>query len=176
MRSRILNGYWPFHAPVGFRHQASRGRGKILVPDEPLASIVREGLEGYASGRFQSQAEVQRFFEGHPASPKDGKGKVRSQLVTDILTRVTYAGYVEAPSWGISRREGQHEGLITLTTFHKIQERRAGVAKTPKRKDISEDFLLRGFVECGDCGSPLRGSWSRGRHGGRYPSLPDERL
>ena len=169
MRARLLNGYWPFQAPVGYRYEARRGRGKVLVPNEPLASIVREGLEGYACGRFDSQAEVQRFFTGQPAFPKDGSGNVRAQLVTDILTRVIYAGYVEAPNWDVSRREGQHEGLITLETFNAIQRRRTGVAKAPKRKDINHDFPLRGFVECGDCGSPLKAGWSRGRHGGRYP-------
>jgi site-specific DNA recombinase len=169
MRSRLLNGYWPFQAPLGYRYEAVSGRGKMLKPDEPLASIIREGLEGYASGRFQTQAEVQRFFEGQPAFPKSNKGTVRAQLVTDILTRVIYAGYLESENWNVSRREAQHEGLITLATFHKIQERRAGVAKAPKRKDISEDFVLRGFVECADCHTPLKAGWSRGRHGQRYP-------
>jgi site-specific DNA recombinase len=56
MRARMLNGYWTFAAPVGYRYQKVSGHGKMLVPDEPLASIVREALEGFASGRFVLQA------------------------------------------------------------------------------------------------------------------------
>ena len=38
-----------------------------------------------------------------------------------------------------------------------------GKAKAPARKDISEDFPLRGFVLCDDCGQPMTSCWSKGR-------------
>jgi len=31
------------------------------------------------------------------------------------------------------------------------------------RKNIGDDFALRGFVECGGCNTPLRSSWSKGK-------------
>lgn len=99
MRARIQNGYWPFISCIGLKHIHAPGQGKVLVRDEPLASIIQEGLEGFASGRFDSQAEVKRFFESHPAFPKNRSGVVRNQFVTDILTKPLYAGYVEAPDW-----------------------------------------------------------------------------
>jgi hypothetical protein len=34
----------------------------MLIRDEPLASITHEAPEGYASGRFEPQAEVKRFL------------------------------------------------------------------------------------------------------------------
>jgi site-specific DNA recombinase len=37
------------------------------------------------------------------------------------------------------------------------------------RKDISDDFPLRGFVLCGDCGSPMTACWSTGRWKNRFP-------
>ena len=40
MRSRLLNGYWTFSCPPGYRYEARPGEGKVLVRDEPLASIV----------------------------------------------------------------------------------------------------------------------------------------
>jgi hypothetical protein len=43
----------------------------VLVPDEVLAPVVRQALEGYATGHFASQAEVQRFLERNPHFPKD---------------------------------------------------------------------------------------------------------
>lgn len=69
MRARASNGYWVFNAPVGYRYDSGKGGGRILVPDEPLASILTEALEGYASGRFASQAEVKRFLESFPEFP-----------------------------------------------------------------------------------------------------------
>ena len=70
-----------------------------------------------------------------------------------------------APNWGITLRKGQHEGLISLTTFDHIQERLKGNAKAPARKDINADFPLRGFVLCNDCGKPLTACWSKGKMG-----------
>ncbi len=164
MKSRLEKVYWVFQAPVGYRYQKSEGGGKVLVRAEPQASIIQEALEGYASGRFQIQAEVKRFLESRPEFPRDSKGEVRAQRVTELLTRVTYAGYVESPDWGVSLRSGRHEGLISYETWQKIQHRLKENAKAPARKNLSKDFPLRGFVTCGDCGTPLTGGWSRGRH------------
>ncbi|MEM9283503.1 MAG: recombinase family protein, partial [Verrucomicrobiota bacterium] len=102
MRGRLMNGYWCFQAPVGYRYEKQSGHGKTLVRDEPCASIVREALEGYASGRFESQAEVKRFLESQPAFPKDlPGGQIRQQRVTDLLTRPLYAGMIDLPDWSI---------------------------------------------------------------------------
>ena len=168
MKARVLNGYYCFQAPAGYQYVRSPGRGKVLKRAEPVASIIQEGLEGYASGRFQIQAEVKRFFETFPEFPRDSKGDVRNQRVTEILTKPVYAGYVEAPSWGVDLRKGQHEGLISFATFQKIQERLTGTAKVPARKNLNEDFPLRGFITCGCCGTPLTACWSKGRYR-RYP-------
>ena len=170
MRARVEKGYWVFQAPRGYRYARSREHGKLLVPDEPLASIVREAMEGYASGRFDSQVEVKRFLESQPEYPKElPNGEIRNQRVTELLTRPVYAGYVEAPAWGIPLRKGHHEGLISFATYQRIQERLIEGAKAPARKDLNADFPLRGFVLCDDCGKPLTACWSRSKTGTRHP-------
>lgn len=103
---RLRNGYWPFVACLGFKMEPVPGHGKMLMRHEPLASIIQEALEGYASGRFQTQAEVQRFFESQPEFPKGTKGHVHPQKVRDILTRPHYAGLVSKPEWGIPLTKG----------------------------------------------------------------------
>ena len=169
MRARIQNGYWPFISCMGFKHIHAPGQGKVLVRDEPLASIIQEGLEGFASGRFESQAEVKRFFESHPAFPKNRYGVVRNQFVTDTLTKPLYAGYVEAPDWGVSLRKGNHEGLISFETFERIQKRLKEGARAPARPDLNADFPLRGAITCGCCERPLTGSWSKSKTGVKHP-------
>lgn len=170
MRARLQNGYWCFQAPVGYRFAKADGGGKMLVRDEPLASYVQEGLEGFANNRFETQAELMRYWQGFSEFPKDQSATLRNQRVTDILTRVIYAGYVESPKWNVSRRKGNHDPLISLETFDKIQERlSAKRAVAPARKDNSADFPLRGFIACGDCGTPLTACWSKARNGTRHP-------
>ena len=130
MKARVEQGFHVVRAPFGFKYEKSNRGGKLLVRDEPLASVVQEALEGYACGRFQTQVEVQRFLESRPEFPKDFKdGTIRAFKVTRLLTRVAYGGYVHAPSWGISVREGQHEGLVSYQTFDRIQTRLAEGAR-----------------------------------------------
>ena len=169
MEARIRSGYWPFHACIGFKFQKMEGHGNVLIRDEPIASIIQEGLEGFASGRFQTQAEVKRFFESFPAFPRDGRGLVRGQLVKDILTRVLYAGMVERSEWGVSLRQGKHEGLISFEMFEQIQERLQGKAYAPARADINHDFPLRGAVACACCGHVMTSCWSKSKTGKRHP-------
>jgi len=170
MRGRLLNGYWPFQASLGYKYDRREGhQGKCLVRHDPLASIIQEGLEGFASGRFQAQAEVKRFFEAHPAFPRGHRGLVRNQLVHDILTKPLYAGYIEAPTWGIPLRKGNHDALISFETFDRIQRRLKEGAKTPARADINSDFPLRGTVACACCGKLMTACWSTSRTGDRHP-------
>ncbi len=168
MRARVQNGYWVFQAPVGYKYHGVRGRGRMLTRDEPIASVVQEALEGYANGRFETQADVMRFLQDNPLFPKDSRGIVRHQRVSVLLNQCCYAGYVEAPRWGITMRPGEHEPLISFETFQRIQERLKGGGYAPRRQNLNEDFPLRGFVLCDDCGTPLTACWSKGS-GGRYP-------
>ena len=170
MRARLLNGYWPFIACIGYRHEHRAGEGRLLVRDEPLASIIQEGLEGFASGRFQLQAEVKRFFESQPLFPKDSRGQVRNQLVNDILTKPIYAGYMQAPDdWGLPLQKGRHPALISFEDYDRIQKRLAHGGYAPARADINEDFPLRGAVACGCCGKPLTANWSTSKTGAKHP-------
>ncbi len=163
MRARLQNGFWVFHAPTGYEYQRSPAGGSVLVRKEPLASIIGEGLEGYANGRFSSQSEVKRFWESHAGFPVTRHGHLTNEQTHRILTNPVYAGYVESEIWDVSLREGQHEGVISLETFMRVQEYLNGKPVAPARADIHEDFPLRGFVTCGDCQHPMTANWTKGR-------------
>ena len=168
MRARIMNGYWTFFPVVGYKYETTPGHGKLLVPDEPVASILKEALEGYASGRFSSQSEVTRFLNSCPAYPKPKGGSVHTQTIHKLLNKSIYAGYIDVPKWGIYLQPGKHKPLISFETWQQIKKRMNGQANAPARKDLDEDFPLRGFISCGGCGKPVTAAWTKGRNG-RYP-------
>ena len=170
MRARVMNGYWVFHAPPGYTYKKVSGHGKLLVRDEPLASIVQEALEGFASGRFQTQADLKQFLEAQPEFPcKTRDGYVRYEEVKRLLVRPHYAGYIEVPHWDVSLRKGHHEGLISLETYEKIQRRIDEGSRVFTPKDIGTDFPLRGYVACADCDGPLTSCWSKSKTGKKHP-------
>ena len=168
MRARVLNGYYPFRAPLGYRFETSKGRGKVLVPHEPMASVVKECFEGFASGKYGAQCEIIRYLESLPYFPRDGRGLIRFERVREMFENPVYAGMVHAPVWGISMREGNHEGLVSFETFRRVKEKLNATPLAPTRKDVSKDFILRGFLQCSECGYHLTASWSKGRSK-KYP-------
>ncbi len=163
MQARAGAGYWVFQAPIGYRYEKVAGHGKLLVRNEPLATIVKHVLEAYAAGALETPAEVQRYLERQPAWPKDRRGNVHPERVAELLSRAVYAGRIDYPKWGLNYIKAQHEPLISFATWQAVQDRRNGTAKVPARKDLAQDFPLRGFVACACCGEPMTACWSRGR-------------
>lgn len=164
MRARLMNGYWIGKAPSGYHYERVSKHGKLMVRNEPVATIVQEALESYACGRLNTRPEIKDFFEKHPAFPKGRDGRVHYQRVDDLLNNPLYAGYVHFPNWGVSYQPGQHEAIISVETWHKIQSRLQEQAKTPARIEVQEDFPLRGFVTCACCGQQLTACWSKGKY------------
>ena len=160
MRARAMNGYWVTSRIWGYRYEKVHGHGKLLVRDEPMASVIKEALEGFASGRFQSQMDVKLFLERSAVFPC-GKNGLHLQRVKDVLQRVFYAGYITLPNWGIHLVPGKHEPLITYETYERIQERLAGKPKAPARTEHHQDFPLRGYTACAGCGHLLTGGAGR---------------
>ena len=165
MQARLEAGYWPFYPPPGYRFEKVPGHGKLIVPTEPVAGIIREAMEGFAAAQFQCQADVQRFLQskGFKARRDRGKGVTYREQVKRLLTQEVYAGYISYPPWNVSRRIGHHQPLVTPETFARVQERLKDTGKLPQRKDLRFDFPLRGFVLCRGCKKPYTAAWSRGK-------------
>ena len=94
MRARVQNGYWVFPAPTGYRYERINGSGKTLVKDEPVATIVKTALEGFASGRFETQTHILHYLEKQLDFPRDKGGRVHITRVTEMLERILYTGHL----------------------------------------------------------------------------------
>lgn len=168
MRARMQNGYCVFNAPLGYKFDTQSGHGKILVRNEPVASIIADAFERYATGRLQTQTEVKRFLETQHNFPKSRGGTVHQSRVFELLTRPIYAGYLTHEAWGLHLIPAKHEPLISYETYQAVQSRLKETAYAPARRDLNEDFPLRGFVTCGHCEQPMTACWSKGRSA-KYP-------
>ena len=112
-KARLENGFWAFNPPPGLKHQKIQG-SNILVPDEPDASLIREAVNGFCTDRFPTQTDVQNFLREN--NFRNGR-PVYLETVKRLLRRSIYAGMIEYPEWGVERRRGYHEALISINTF-----------------------------------------------------------
>lgn len=166
-KARLEAGYHAFIAPVGYHYRRTKMHGNMLFIDEAVAPILREAIEGFASGRFQTKREVQYFLEDAPEFPKAASGKLGNNRVNDILCNPLYSGRIEYKPWKVNLRKGQHDGIISYETFLKVQERLKGRAYAPTRKDLNVEFPLRGSVAC-SCGNALTACWSKSGTGKQH--------
>jgi site-specific DNA recombinase len=85
-----------------------------------------------------------------------------------LLTNRLYAGFIDVPEFGVSRR-GDFDPLVSENTFHRVQAISQGrVPVTTPHQRGRPDFPLKGLVRCATCSKTLTASWSKGRSG-RYP-------
>ncbi len=163
MKARLEAGYWPFYPPPGYTYAKVPGHGKLIVPTEPEAGVIREALEGFASGRFPNQVDVQRFLRGRGFNHWGRGAGASLEQVKSLLTREVYTGFIHYPPWNVTRRKGHHNPLVSPETFDRVQERLLEKPKLVHRKDLNDDFPLRGFVLCAGCRKPYTAAWSRGK-------------
>lgn len=167
-KARLEQGFWAFGSKRGYEMIKSPIHGKILAPKEPDATYLRNAISRYASGEYVSKVDACRYLveKGFWTTQKPEK---YIDKFTDILINPIYAGYIEYPAWGVERRKGHHEGIITEEVFERVQKRlRKEDSGVRIRRDINPDFPLRGLLLCEECGKPLTGAFSGGRSK-RYP-------
>lgn len=155
MRARAMNGYYVTTPPVGYHFKTVRGHGKMVVPEEPYASIMREALEGFASNRLQTVRDFREFL-----GRRLGK-RVSTSRAHDLLRTQLYCGVIDIPKLGVFV-EGKHEALIHKETFIEIGEKLSGKGRQHYSKK-KHHFPLRGNVHCASCGRALTAARSKGR-------------
>jgi len=160
--ARLAAGYWSFFPPTGYKYIRDPMHGKLLSPDEPDASIIKGALEGYAYGLLADQVDVQKYLEQHRY--RNGKRVYLETVKRTLMRAAIYGGFIEYPEWNIPRRKGYHAAIISAEVVTLVEQRLNGAVRTWNRKDLSKDFVLRGFIKCEECKRLLTASWSSGRY------------
>lgn len=164
MKARLECGVWCFSAvPCGMEYKKTAEYGKLLHLKEPEASIIRDALEGFENDRFLTQVDVLNFLLKYKDEISDRR-KINLNFVKRILTEIVYTGYIEYTPWGVARKEGHHEAIISIETYDRIQTKLQKAEKKITKRDNAE-FPLRRLVYCSVCGKKMTGSKNRGKLG-----------
>ncbi len=161
-KARLESGYWPFGSKKGYTINKVEGHGKLAEPNKE-GDLLKEALEGFASGVFIRKIDVCRFLL-EKGFWKTQRAEKYLDKVTAILRDPFYAGYIEYRPWEVSRRIGQHKSIISLETHELIQKRLRKVDLNERvRIDTSPDFPLRGLIIHDECKGHITGAWYKGR-------------
>src|ERR1035437_531411 len=154
-------GRFPFKAPLGYLNVRPTRDSPNLIPDPERAGLIQKAFQLYGGGT-ESRAGVLRQVTLLGLTTQGGK-QLTAQSFEKLLRNPIYAGWVVIPAWNIKER-GSFEALVSDEVFDRVQDILDGKRLTivPHTRN-HEDFPLRVFVVCATCGTPLTGSFSKGR-------------
>lgn len=164
MKARLERGYWCFNPTTGYEYKKDKEHGKLLVPISPIADILAEGFTAFADNRLLSQTDFRQFLISKNFHTLLGKSEkqITFESIKRLLTQPLYAGLIDYPEWGITRRRAQHQAIIPEEVYDKIQIK----LRRPERKlreTDAREFPLRRVVDCAFCHHKLTGSTSKGK-------------
>ena len=146
---------------------------KRLVVNEPEAVLVREIFVLYLEQR--STLAVARLLNETNRSTKRrvaANGRIteaRRWTKPDVLSVIknpVYAGYIRSHG---EFYDGEHEAVVDRETFSRARVLLDGATRTTNDPSRNPDYILRGLLRCGCCGSAFTPASTRtGRKEYRY--------
>ncbi|MFV0626022.1 MAG: recombinase family protein [Alphaproteobacteria bacterium] len=162
-------GYWLPQPPIGYK-RVKINRKIHLEKNEPVASAVNEALEGFSSARFITIADVEKFMKRKKIELNVKMAEPCYNLVNKMLRNSLYTGYADYKKWDIPFQKWAVDPIISTSTFERIQQRLDKKYK-PKGNIYNmkdEQYPLRNWLICSECGGKITGSASTGYKGKRY--------
>ncbi len=171
MKAHAQQGYWILNAPVGYIMKRRNGR-VCWVRLEPTATFLQEALEGFATGRFATQTAVKEYLEQAIIIGFHGRPiPITLNFVKNMLMNEKYTGWFAYNKWNIPYQKWHIEPIISTETFKLNQDRLYG-RNTNKRirkyNVLDEDFPLRRWVLCPECGTTMTADRPRSKSGKRH--------
>lgn len=158
MRRAKKEGRWVSTAPKGYENVQDENEKKSIIPSQD-AELIKWVFEELSKG-VQTVADVLRLAR------KKGLKMSQSQFWRMLINPV-YCGLIFIPAFKEEDDmivKGNHEAIVSETTFYKIQDFLTGRKRNVPTKNTRRDELpLRGFLKCRKCGRNLTGSKSHGR-------------
>ena len=162
MTAAVNAGNWAHRAPIGYINASVPGG---LAKDPKTADLIRTAFELFASGGL-SNAEILKKITDLGLRTSQGNGELSSQSFDNVLRNPVYAGIISIPAWGLEV-QGRFDPIIDGQLYERVKAR-LGHPQIQAQSEVGKYFPLKVFVRCSSCGQGLAGSFSTGRHGGKY--------
>lgn len=164
MNQKVLTGWWPHQAPIGYRNVRRDGARKDegqIEADPIQKGYAREAFELYATGTWTLK-NLLRTLTDKGLRNSQGKPPSSTQF-HKMLSNPFYTGVMV---WKGVEFPGNHEAIIDPEVFQRVQDVLHVHAAAGSRYRVKEHYL-RGSLFCASCGARYSDGTSRGR-GGTY--------
>ena len=151
-RAKLEKGEWPSYAPFGYKNDKVN---KTIVVDENRAPYIRRAFELYATGGYGLNQIVEILYDEGFRSKKGTK--VHKNQIHHFLNNKFYLGLMNRQG---KIYQGNHEPLVSKTTFDRVQEVLHGRLRPCMQKHF---YSARGFLKCDLCGCMITATTAKNR-------------
>ncbi len=160
MRRAKKEGRYMGLAPVAYENKTSENGKKFIAPKEPEASVLSWAFKEIAKGVFNTEQVYKLAKE---------KGlQCSKNAFWQVIRNPLYCGKIFVPQFKDEDSrfvKGQHEGIIEESLYYEVQDVLDGRGRNYRPKiNTNDEFPIRGYLQCPDCGKLLTGSKSKGRN------------
>ena len=161
-------GFWIMRSPMGLKEVRIQSRIHH-IRKEPDAEYIKEALVGYANDRFKTQKDVFDYLCDKRLTIYNDNRPVHLTMntVKNILRNEKYTGCFAYQHWDIPYQKWYIEALIDRETYQRIQDKLNGKNTVKERKYNTQDeqYPLRRWVRCAECGHKMTASAPRSKSG-----------
>jgi len=163
IRRATKEGRYLKKAPYGYKNKAREDGSKYIDILENEAKLIREAFDLVSTGDFS----VEYVFR----SMKQKGFRMSKPNFWRMLRNKHYIGKIFVAAFKDEEAhyvEGQHDGIVALPIFLKVQDVLDGKKSSKIRKSkplLNERLPLRGFLSCPNCNKNISGSGSRSKTG-----------
>lgn len=159
MRRAKREGRYMGLAPVGYINKSDENGKKYIAHDGANAEIMKWAFKEIARGIFNTEQIWKAAKE---------KGlKCSKNTFWDAIRNPLYCGKIFISAFKDEEEQfvqGLHQPIVSEALFQEVQDVLDGRGRNFRAKIITvNEFPLRGFLICPDCGRLLTGSRSKGR-------------
>ncbi|MBL7789369.1 MAG: recombinase family protein [Chitinophagales bacterium] len=147
---RLAQGIMPFKAPVGY---LNNGQGKLKTIDPLKVHLIQELFSLYIKGD-SVLILVDKIYQLGLRNNREKR--LDKNGIISILRNPFYTGIIKIKG---QLFKGNHEPIISMTTYKKAQEVLDGKVNA---RLIKNDFLFRRMISCANCGYKLIGERQKG--------------
>ncbi len=160
LESKANKGWFPSTAPIGYLNNKYKDKGeKDIVKDHERFNLVRKLWDLMLTGKYTVPQILkianEDFGLRSVKRKRIGGTKFSKTGLYKVFTNVFYTGLFD---WKGKRYQGNHEPMITLEDYDKVQFL---LGKKGKPRAIKHIFAYSGLLKCPECSCSFTGDLKR---------------
>lgn len=153
---RFRSGYPLGLPPLGYKLSETSDKRKILIPDEPKFSLVKNCWEMLGTGT-KTIGEMVEIMRNLGLKTNFKNVPMAKSYVAKLFKNSMYCGLITSPKYPGEEVRGSYTPMITRGLFNRVQEivRSHRTNGSAIRLVHNPEFPLRGLIICHKCQKPL---------------------